>query len=156
MAKLLFLVAHPVADASRRYRVQQFIPLLEQAGHRCTISEFSTPQLFRALHSEGQFTTKVLHTVYCSARRFVRLAGLSEFDLIVIHREVFPFLTPMFEKWVLKRCPNVLFSLDDATYTAHPDTAQIRHPLLYRFKYGRDLTEVIRQSAHVIVGNNTL
>jgi len=156
MAKILFLVAHPVEDASRRYRVQQFIPLLEQAGHQCTVSEFSTPRLFRALHSKGQFTTKVLHTVFCSVRRLVRLCDLSEFDLIVIHREVFPFLIPMFEKWVLKRCPNVLFSLDDATYTTHPENAQMRHPLLYRFKHGRDLSEVIRQSAHVIVGNNTL
>jgi glycosyltransferase involved in cell wall biosynthesis len=156
MAKIIFLVAHPVEDASRRYRVQQFIPLLEQAGHECTVSEFSTPQLFRALHSRGQFTTKVLHTVYCSARRLVRLADLSEFDLIIIHREVFPFLTPMLEKWVLKRHPNVMFSLDDATYAAHPDTAQMRHPLLYRFKYGRDLSEIMRQSAHVIVGNSTL
>jgi glycosyltransferase involved in cell wall biosynthesis len=156
MAKIVFLVAHPIEDASRRYRVQQFIPLLEQAGHQCTISEFSTPQLFRALHSKRQFTTKILHTVYCSARRFVRLADLSEFDLVVIHREVLPFLTPIFEKWVLKRHPNVVFSLDDATYAAHPDTAQMRHPLLYRFKYGRDLSEVMRQSAHVIVGNSTL
>ena len=92
MAKILFLVAHPVEDASRRYRVQQFIPLLEQAGHKCTVSEFSTPQLFRALHAKGQFTTKILHTLYCSARRVGRLADLSEFDLIIIHREVFPFL----------------------------------------------------------------
>jgi glycosyltransferase involved in cell wall biosynthesis len=156
MAKLIFLVAHPVEDASRRYRIQQFIPLLERAGHECTISEFSTPQLFRALHSKGQLLTKALHTFYCSLRRCARLADLSNFDLVIIHREVFPFFAPMLEKWVLNHHPKVIFSLDDATYAVHPDNVHMSHPLLYRFKYGRRLDEVIGGSAHVIVGNSAL
>jgi glycosyltransferase involved in cell wall biosynthesis len=76
--------------------------------------------------------------------------------LVVIHREVFPFLTPMLEKWVLNHHPKVVFSLDDATYAVHPDHVHMNHPLLYRLKYGRRLDEVIGRSAHVIVGNSTL
>jgi glycosyltransferase involved in cell wall biosynthesis len=156
MRRILFLVAHPVEDASRRYRVQQFVPLLERAGYACTISEFSTPQLFRALQSKGRLPTKALHTIYCSMRRLFRLADLSGFDLIVIHREVFPFLSPALEKWVLKQHKKVVFSLDDAIYTTHPDIARLNHPLLYRLKYGRKVHEVIRKSIHVIAGNRIL
>ena len=119
MPKILFLVAHPVEDASRRYRVEQFLPLLESSGYECTVSEFSTPRLFDALRSKGKLAVKALHTVYCGARRVVRLAALSEFDLIFIHREAFPFFTPAFENWVLSRHQRVIFSFDDAIYAAH-------------------------------------
>ena len=41
--------------------------------------------------SKGKLGTKVLETLYCTVRRLVRIANLSQFDLVVIHREVFPF-----------------------------------------------------------------
>ena len=65
-------------------------------------------------------------------------------------------MTPKFEKWVLKRHPNVVFSLDDATYAAHPDTAKGVIPCFIDSSTERDLSEVMHQSAHVIVGNSTL
>ena len=156
MRRILFLAAHPIEDASRRYRIEQFLPILERAGYACTVSEFTTPKLFRALHSKGRFFTKGVHAAYCGARRFLRLAKLSQFDLVVIHREVFPFLTPLLEKWVLKRHKKVIFSLDDAIYAAHPDSSRFHHPRLYRFKYGRSIDEALRASVHVIAGNYAL
>ncbi|HZS98872.1 MAG TPA: glycosyltransferase family 4 protein [Terriglobales bacterium] len=156
MSKILFLVAHPVEDASRRYRIEQFLPLLERAGYECTVSEFSTPQLFEALHSKGKLAAKAFHSIYCSARRVVRLAALSKFDLIFIHREAFPFFTPAFENWVVSRHGKVVFSFDDAIYAAHPDASLLNHPWLYRFKYGRSLEQVIARSFHVVAGNRTL
>jgi glycosyltransferase involved in cell wall biosynthesis len=156
MAKILFLVAHPVEDASRRYRVQQFLPLLERAGHECTVSEFSTPQLFESLRSKGKITVKALHTIYCSVRRLVRLTTLSDFDLIFIHREAFPFFTPACEEWVLGRHQKVVFSFDDAIFAAHPDASQLNHPWLYHFKYGHSIERVIARSVHIVAGNQAL
>ena len=156
MRRILFLVPHPVEDAGYRYRVQQFIPYLDRAGYECTIWPFSTEQLFRALRSKGQLGTKVLHTMYCSARRLIRLADLSPFDLIVIHREVFPFLTPALEKWVMQRHRKVVFSFDDAIYVGHKHVSNLNHPILYRFKYGHGVDEVLRRTEHVIAGNRIL
>ena len=85
-----------------------------------------------------------------------RLAYLQQFDLIVIHREVFPFFTPTVEKWVLKRSPRVIFSFDDAIHTGHHEVGDLNHPLLYRFKYGSGINEVLRRSLHVIAGNRIL
>jgi glycosyltransferase involved in cell wall biosynthesis len=154
--KILFLVAHPVEDAGARYRVHQFLPYLESAGHTCEVWPFSTERLFRALRSKGHFGTKVLETLRCSVRRIIKLADLSHFDLVVIHREVFPFLTPLMEKWVLLRHPKVIFSFDDAIYAGHDDASTLNHPILYRLKYGRGVDAVLRGSLHVIAGNRIL
>jgi glycosyltransferase involved in cell wall biosynthesis len=154
--RILFLVAHPIDDASARYRVHQFLPYLESEGHVCTVWSFSTERLFRGLRSKGHWGAKVLETMRCSARQVLRLADLSHFDLVVIHREAFPFLTPLMEKWVLLRHPKVIFSFDDAIYAGHDDVSTLNHPILYRLKYGRGVDEVLRGSLHVIAGNRIL
>jgi glycosyltransferase involved in cell wall biosynthesis len=154
--RILFLVAHPIDDASARYRVHQFLPDLESAGHACSVWSFSTERLFRGLRSQGQWGAKVFETLRCSLRQILRLADLSHFDLIVIHREAFPFLTPLIEKWVLLRHPKVVFSFDDAIYAGHNDVSGLNHPILYRLKYGRGVDEVLRSSLHVIAGNRIL
>ncbi len=154
--KILFLVAHPIDDGGVRYRVHQFLPYLEREGHICTVWPFSSKRLFQAMRSAGKFGAKVRETLYCTIRRFVRLADLSQFDLVVIHREVFPFLAPLMEKWVLLRHPKVVFSFDDAIYAGHDDVSTLNHPMLYRLKYGRGVDEVIRGSLHVIAGNRIL
>jgi glycosyltransferase involved in cell wall biosynthesis len=154
--KILFLVPHPVDDSGYRYRVQQFLPYLEGVGYKCTVYPFSTRRLFQALQSKGHLITKVLQTLYCAARRTARLAYLSQFDVVVIHREVFPFFVPALEKWVLRRHPKVIFSFDDAIYAGHHDVSNLNHPLLYRFKYGHGVNEILRRSRHIIAGNRIL
>src|SRR5215470_11468029 len=156
MPKILFLVAHPVEDASRRYRVQQFLPLLERAGYQCTVSEFTSPRLFRTLQAKRNLLQKASQAAYCAVRRVIRLGALSEFDFILIHREAFPFFMPAFENWVLRRHPRVIFSFDDAIYTEHPDVSRLSHPWLYQVKYGRSIEPVIAKSCHVVAGNTVL
>ena len=154
--KFLFLTAHPIEDGGVRYRVHQFLPYLESAGHVCTVWPFSTQKLFRALQSKGRLAEKMLETLKCSVRRAIRLTDIANFDLIVIHREAFPFLAPLVEKWILRRHPKVIFSFDDAIYAGHEDVSTLNHPLLYRLKYGRGVDEVLRDSLHVIAGNRIL
>jgi glycosyltransferase involved in cell wall biosynthesis len=156
MKKILFLVPHPIEDAGCRYRIYQFIPLLENAGYQCCVAPFSSEHLFRSLHSRGRTLTKAFHTAYCSVRRLFRLAYLRQFDFVVIHREVFPFLTPLLEKIVLHFGRNVIFSFDDAVYAGHHDVSVLNHPFLYRFKYGQGVDEVLRRCVHVVAGNRIL
>jgi len=156
MSAILFLVPHPEEDAGYRYRVQQFIPYLNNAGHHCKIWPFSTPELFGALRSRGGISQKLSYAVYCSARRLAQLTKLSEFDLVVIQREVFPFFAPLMERLVLVRHPRVVFSFDDAVYAGHADVAALNHSFLYRLKYSHGIDYVIRKSCHVIAGNRIL
>jgi glycosyltransferase involved in cell wall biosynthesis len=156
MPSILFLTAYPIEDASCRHRVHQFTAYLQAAGYECRVSSFATTKLFRALRSRGRIPTKVAHAAYCALKRTLRLIRLSDFDIVVIHREAFPFLAPTVERWILRRHPRVLYSFDDAVYAGHGKREMLSHPFLYRAKHGRGYDEVIRRSYHVIAGNRVL
>ncbi len=156
MSKVLFLTAYPIEDASCRYRVHHFVKYLQQAGYDCTISSFATPTLFRALRNGGRRVIKAQQTLYCAFRRLFRLGTLSKFDLVVIHREAFPFFAPLVESWVIRLNSKVVFSFDDAIYHGHEDVSALNHPFLYRIKHGSGYDKVIRKSQHIIVGNRIL
>ncbi|HLJ85644.1 MAG TPA: glycosyltransferase family 4 protein [Candidatus Angelobacter sp.] len=154
--KILFFVAHPELDAGSRYRVYQFRPYLERAGYECVIAPFSSPILFQLLRTKGQLPRKIYEMLICTLRRTVQISAASKYEVVVINREVFPFLMPLWERAVLRRNRRVVFGFDDAVYSNHPDVSSFRHPLLYRFKYGRGVDEVMKRSACIIAGNRIL
>jgi glycosyltransferase involved in cell wall biosynthesis len=162
MPKILFLIAYPEDDASCRYRVHQFIPYLEQAGYGCTIAPFASKKLFHALRSRGRLRTKAIEVLRSSMRRLAILRNIDAYDIVVIHREAFPFLAPAIENLVLRRAKRskrhtqVVFSFDDAIYAGHDDVSSLSHPWLYRWKHGHGYDEVIRRCDHVIAGNRIL
>jgi len=156
MKKVLFLVHHPMEDAGTRCRVYQFLPYLENAGYQCVVAPFTTPGLFRALRSRSHFLNKVSQAAYCSGRRLLQLSRVPQFDVVLIHREVFPFFTPALERMVLRWSGKVIFSFDDAIYAGHHDVTALNHPWLYRFKYGRGVDEVLGRCLHVVAGNRIL
>jgi len=156
MSSILFFVPHPEEDAGYRYRVQQFIPYLKNAGFSCVVWPFSTQNLYSRLRRPGKMPRKILQTAYCTVRRFAQILKSAQFDLVVIQREVFPLLAPLLESLVLLRHPRVVFSFDDAIYAGHADVSELNHPILYRLKYTRGIDYVIRNSCHVIAGNQIL
>lgn len=161
MSKILFLTAYPEEDASCRYRIHQFIPFVSAAGHECTVAPFATPELFSLLRSRGRLTRKVRETIHCGVRRLLRVLDVAAYDLVIIHREAFPFFAPAVEKLLLNRArrgrrTKVIFSFDDAIYAGHRDTSILNHPWLYRWKHGRGYNDVIRACDHVIAGNRLL
>ena len=156
MPAVLFLTAYSIEDASCRYRIYQFLPYLEREGYRCEVAPFCSPDLFAALHRPGNIAAKLTQTLHLAARRLIRLNKISEFDIVVIHREAFPFFAPLLENWIMRRHPKVIFSFDDAIYAGHEEVAGLSHPRLYRLKHGKRYDEVIRRSTHVIAGNRIL
>ena len=156
MPKVLFLTAYPIEDASCRYRVHQFLPHLERAGYDCTISSFCSPELFGLLKQHGRMPEKCAGLLRSTVGRLALIRHLDSFDLVVIHREAFPFLAPHIEKWIFARHQKAIFSFDDAIYAGHADVSSLSHPALYRWKHGRRYDEVIRHSSFVIAGNRIL
>ena len=156
MKKLLCLTVYPIEGGSDRYRVCQFLPYLERGGYHTTVRPFATTWLFRAMQTRGRMPKKMLHAAFCAARRFLDLLSLNRYDLVMINREAFPFFTPWVERAVLWRQSRVVFNFDDAIYVGHKDTADLPHPLLHRLKHSAGVSEVVRRSAHVIAGCETL
>ena len=155
MIRTLFLTHHPEQDASSRYRVYQYLPLLERNGFACEVRPFSTLRLFQMLRNEGSPPEKAVHALYCTARRALDLMQLGRYDLVVIHREVYPFFSPRAERIVFRWHKKVVFDLDDAVYVGH-DRNALKYPWLYRFKYGGGLDDVFCKSQQVIVGSSVL
>jgi len=157
MAKILFITHHPNEDASSRYRVYAFVPYLEAAGHTCTVRPFSTLRLFRGLRQGGASPfVKALHAIYCTARRMRDVLEAGSYDLVMIHREAYPFFAPFVEKLILSRCKNVVYGFDDAVHLGHGDTSGFKHQFLYKIKYGPGFQEVICRSKLVVAGSQNL
>lgn len=155
MKRLLFIMTNPVESASERYRVYQFLPYLERAGFACTVRPFATRALHRAIQVE-RLAPKLLLTPLCYMRRMFHLAAISQFDVVVVHRGIFPFPWPALEKMVIRGRKKVIFDFDDAIHIGHRDTAVTKYPLIYKFKYGPGVNGMLSHCAHVIAGNRTL
>ncbi|MGC2401300.1 MAG: glycosyltransferase family 4 protein [Acidobacteriaceae bacterium] len=156
MAKILFITHHPREDASSRYRVYDFVPYLEAAGHTCTVRPFSTERLFRILRRGGHSAVKVLHAVFCSIRRMRDILEAGSYDLVLINREAYPFFTPFVEKLLMAQCGNVVYNFDDAVYMGHGQLRGLGSPLLYKMKYGAGFNDLIRDSKLVLGGSQAL
>lgn len=155
MAKILFITPSPIESASERYRIYQFLPFLERAGFSCTVWPFATRALHRAIQAE-RLTPKLLYTPFCYMRRMLHLAATSQYDVVVVHRGIFPFAWPALEKMVIRRHTKVIFDFDDAIHIGHRDTAATKYPWIYKFKYGPGVNGMLSHCARVIAGNRTL
>jgi len=155
MPKILFITPYPIESASERYRLYQFLPDLERAGFVCTVRPFATPRLFRAVQAE-EFSTQMFYSPFCVLRRTLDLMALPDYDLVVIHREAFPFGCPIVERMVLRRHPKVIFSLDDAIHIGRRERGEAKYPWIYKFKYGPGANEILLRCTHVIAGNRVL
>jgi len=155
MVKFLFFTPSPVESASERYRIYQFLPYLERVGFSCTVRPFATRALHRAIQME-RLAPKLFYTPLCYILRMLHLAMLSQYDVVVVHRGIFPFPWPALERIVLRRHTRVIFDFDDAIHIGHRDTASTKYPWIYKFKYGPGVNVMVSRCAHVIAGNQTL
>jgi glycosyltransferase involved in cell wall biosynthesis len=155
MNRLLFLTPSPTQSASERYRVFQFLPSLERAGYACTVLPFATQRLHRAIQEE-RLVPKVLLTPVCYLRRMLHLFAVSRYDVVVVHRGIFPFPWPALERMVIPNHTKVIFDFDDAIHIGHQSIGTTRYPWIYKFKYGPSVNEMLRHSAHIVAGNRIL
>jgi glycosyltransferase involved in cell wall biosynthesis len=153
--RILLIVHHPIEDASSRYRIYQFIPRLEAEGFTCHVRPFTTSRLFSSIRRREHLSVKLFHTAYASARRLRDVIAAGRYDLVIIHREAFPFFSPLVEKLILNVQAKVIYSFDDAVYVGH-DRSTMRYPLLYRFKYGSGVDDVMERASLVIAGSPLL
>ena len=82
--------------------------------------------------------------------------AISQYDVVVVHRGIFPFPWPALEEMVVRRHTKVIFDFDDAIHIGHRDTAATKYPWIYKLKYGPGVNGMLSHCAHVIAGNRTL
>jgi hypothetical protein len=149
---LYVFTTYPSADASRRLRIDPAVEQLRATGAKVRLHSLLTPWMFQR---KNRPALRLIVGALLALRLMQRLAlvcALSECDLVLIHREAFPFFTPAVERMVVRRAGNTVLDVDDALYaepTHRKDWRRwLRNPARYE--------EVLESVGLVIAGSPTL
>jgi glycosyltransferase involved in cell wall biosynthesis len=152
--RVLALSPIPEEGAGCRFRIAQFIPYLESVGISVTLDSLFTPEFFRLVYKPGHYAQKAATFIALSLKRLNALRGSSQFDLILVYREMFPLGPAVIERLLAARHrPPIVFDFDDAIFLPSVSDA---NRLIAALKQPQKVASIIRHSDHVIAGNEFL
>lgn len=117
--KILFLLPYPLHKApSQRFRVENLLYLLDEAGYEYQLAPFLTESDWAILYRPGGHIRKAFGILRGFFKRFVLIfTGVFSYDYIFIHREGSPVGPPIFEFWLAKIWrKKIIFDFDDAIW----------------------------------------
>jgi glycosyltransferase involved in cell wall biosynthesis len=152
--RVLALSPIPEEGAGCRFRIAQFIPYLESVGITVTLDSLFTPEFFRLVYKPGHYAQKAATFIALSLKRLNSLRRSSQFDLILVYREMFPLGPALIERLLAARQrPPIVFDFDDAIFLPSVSDA---NRLIGVLKQPQKVASIIRHSDHVIAGNEFL
>lgn len=147
--KVLFLTSGPDVP-STRFRILQFLPLLEAVGHRCVVAH-SLPDKYEQSPWLGFRLSQ-------KARRWKRRLDLlrarwGRFDVVVIERELFNDPSSDMELAFRKTARRLVLDVDDGVFLRWPDKFASLAAAADQVVAGSDLLaqECCRHAGHVTV-----
>jgi glycosyltransferase involved in cell wall biosynthesis len=135
---VLILCNYPLNHApGQRFRFEQFLRILEDAGIETTVESFFPPWIWPILWKPGNMRRKAAAVLRGFGRRFWLLRRVRRYDSIFIHLEAAPIGPPIIE-WALFRLGcRVIYDVDDAIFIARTSKANwIVSPFRFRWKVG--------------------
>jgi len=150
--KVLFLVPYPSEGPSNRFRVEQYLPLLAEAGIKFDVKPFFSIAFYRILYRKGKFFKKIFFFFLLTFRRIADLALAAKYDLVFVHREAYPF-TCILEKFFRYLTKKMIYDFDDALFLPNVSDS---NKLIGFLKNTSKPVEMIKMSNTVIAGNNFL
>jgi len=142
--RILLLPKYGPRGASSRYRICQYVPLFERAGHEVEVQPLVDDGYLGDLYSKRRRGWRWLAAGY--GRRLLEAFRFGRFDAIVCEQEMLPFLPAFVEVAMLRRKARFFLDYDDAAYANYA-----RWPML-RGKIPR----VMATAETVVVGNTHL
>ncbi len=154
--KVLFLLPYPVGRApSQRFRVENLLPLLDEAGISYTLRPFMDEATWQVLYKGGSLSQKLqgIFRGFLSRLKTI-LSEARKYDYIFIHREASPLGPPVFE-WMLKTIfrKKIIFDFDDAVWI--PNTSA-DNKIAAAFKSHWKTKYICKWSYRVSAGNDFL
>ena len=111
--KLLIFTKYSRKGASSRLRSYQYASYFENKSiHVCFSPLFSDRYLNKIYNNK--FSITVFFFGYL--KRFLKLFSISEYDVIIIEKELFPYFPPIFEYLISKRKIPTIMDYDDAIF----------------------------------------
>lgn len=152
--RVLALSPMPEEGAGCRFRIAQFIPYLESVGFEVTLRSLFTTEFFRLVYKPGHYLRKAVTFAGLSLKHVGYLRKASQFDVILLYREMFPIGPAVVERLLASRSrPPIVFDFDDAIFLPSVSDA---NRLIGALKRPQKVAAIIRRSDHVIAGNEYL
>lgn len=147
--KVLLLSRYADLGASSRVRYLQYLPEFRKRGWRVTVHPLFSNKYIHALYSDKSRIWEVLKGY---VGRLIALKKAREFDVLIIEKELFPYLPAWFERILhLINIPYVV-DYDDAQFHRYDMSSNIIVQVLLRHK----IDTVMKNAAVVIAGNTYL
>ncbi|NOX65193.1 MAG: glycosyltransferase family 4 protein [Chlorobi bacterium] len=148
--KVLFLTKYSFMGASSRYRTLQYFPFFETMGVSCTHSPLFGDDYLNSLYQKKNRGIIILKSFFYRASLLI--FRIANYDLIVIEKEIFPYFSAIFERYLFYKKTPYLLDYDDAIFHNYDKS----NCILIRQLFKNKIPTVIKNSRGVIAGNNYL
>lgn len=136
--------------ASSRVRTFQFLPLWEEAGYQVKVSSFFNEVYLKSLYAH--IRPGVGNVIGCYLRRLGILLSIWKYDVLIIEKELFPYL-PAYAEFLLKLFgKKYIVDYDDAVFHNY----DLSKNKLVRSWMGDKIDRVMGYATMVWVGNGYL
>ena len=146
MSKLLILTRYDRSGPSSRYRFYNYVDYLEANGINCYIKPLFNKEYLDLTYSGS---SRIFSVLISYLRRLKDLLNLKKYDLILIEKELFPFLPAWIESFFYLSRVNYILDYDDAIFHRY-DQHQNK---LIRFFLAKKIAKLMASADTVISGN---
>lgn len=147
--KVLLLSRYGPLGASSRVRFLQYLPYFRSNNVEVTVKPLLSDVYLRALYSGGSRWREVVKGY---TARLLALMGARRFDVVIIEKELFPFMPAIAERFLRLIGVPYVVDYDDALFHRYDCHSNI----LVRRLLGKKIDTVMRHSSVVIAGNDYL
>jgi len=149
--RVLILCTYPNGVAAgQRFRFEQYLGVLRNAGMEVTVAPFLPTWVWPILYQRGHILRKSLAVLEGLARRALLLLRATRYDYVYIHLEAAPLGPPLIEWCLFALGRKVIYDVDDAIFISRTSTAnRLAAPLKWRSK----VQYVARKSRRVTACN---
>ncbi len=142
--KILFLGKYDVNGASSRLRFYQYTKMLESDGYEVTVKPFFSKLYLERLYRNEK--SSVFYLFKCYIKRFFTVLSVFKYDVVLVEKEIFPYLPSIFEFLFVSLSKKYIVDFDDAVFLNYSGSFFLRNKYNY----------LLANSSCVFVGNNYL
>lgn len=144
----------PGTSPGSRFRIEQWIPHLENRGVSIELASFEDEELHGVIYERGRHLRKARLLVRAFARRLRLLHGLADhFDVVFIYEEAARLGPALIERAIVRAGLPLVYDFCDPIWI--PYVSPINR-YLARLKCPGKTATICRLSTHVLVGNEEL
>jgi glycosyltransferase involved in cell wall biosynthesis len=138
---ILFLPRYSPQGASSRYRIWQYIPSFERAGHTVEVRSLLDSGYLTQLYNSGTRGVGWLAKGY--ARRLLSAIRPRSFDAVICEQEALPYFPDVFETLFRKNDTPLFLDFDDAAHIKYENVRFLQ----------KKIPRLVAAAETVVVGN---